>query len=133
MAAAAAAADVSGTGGADSSLRPRRSPCRDLNLSYALADANSPDLPIFGRTAATPLAATPAGPTSWQQQQQQQRQPQLQTPLAQQQGDEDSTGELYSSLIHSNMQGLGRRGAEESTPDTEGEAQIQGGGPLEQL
>lgn len=121
--AAAAAADVCGSGGADSNLRPRRSPCRDLNLSYALADANSPDLPIFGRTAATPLAATPAGATSWQQQQQQ-RQPQLQTPLAQQQGDEDSTGELYSSLIHSNMQGLGRRGAEESTSDTEGESQI---------
>lgn len=108
-------------GGPDS--RPRRSPCRDLNLSYALASANSPDLPIFGRSAATPQAA--ATTTAGLQQHQA-----LETPLAGQYegggggdggaaaADDDSTRELYSSLIHSNLGG--RRGAVDSTPDAEG-------------
>lgn len=36
--------------------RARTSACRDLNLSYALADVSSPDLPIFGQTAAAAAA-----------------------------------------------------------------------------
>jgi hypothetical protein len=91
---------------------------RDLNLSYSLADVNSPDLPIFGRTSATPPAGATAAAAT-----QHRRQQELETPLGQQQGrncEEDSTGELYSSLIHSNMQGMGRSGAECDTQEMEG-------------
>jgi hypothetical protein len=96
------------------------SPCRDLNLAYALSDTNSPDLPIFGRASTTPLTAVPTARGG-----QQQRQHVLETPPVQHQGrgiDADSTGELYSSLIHSNMQGMSRRGAEANTPELEGKA-----------
>jgi len=40
--------------------RARTSACRDLNLSYALADVSSPDLPIFGQTAEAAAAAAAA-------------------------------------------------------------------------
>jgi hypothetical protein len=78
-------------------------------------------MPIFGRPSATPAAAA-AAEHGHQQQQQQQA---LETPpVVQRQArgcEEDSTGELYSSLIHSNMQGMGRRGGAASTPDMEGD------------
>jgi hypothetical protein len=110
-------------GGPDSSDRPSRSPVRDLNLSYALAETHSPDMPIFGRTSATPLSVPPATQGTAQQTPRQQ-QPQQLTPRGQGFGAaaaEDSTGELYSSLIHSNMQGAGCRAGQEGTPEAEGE------------
>lgn len=115
----------------------KRNACRDLSLSYSAADVNSPDLPIFGHTAnnsqqqgSFEAAAHQGVAENLEQQQQQwtcatfeaadaspaaadQMTPQAAARKAAAgndgDGDDDTTGQLYSSLIHSNMQGLTSR------------------------
>eukprot|EP00879_Flechtneria_rotunda_P019846 GHRR01020860.1.p1 GENE.GHRR01020860.1~~GHRR01020860.1.p1 ORF type:complete len:461 (+),score=147.66 GHRR01020860.1:55-1383(+) len=133
--------------------------CRDLSLSFAMADANSPDLPVFGRI--------PASSNNQQQQQglagafpaldsnEVQIGPQHVQPIASGQAaakdwvsdsmliapvsgvapaapegpgakDEDSTGELYSSLIKSNINGLSDRSASQDDMSAEPRALMLG-------
>jgi hypothetical protein len=107
---------------------------RDLDLTYGVDDTQSPDLPIFGRTAAhqsqqqqqqheqgwltgalpsadadqvTPEASATAAAAAYA----------AESPVDAMAGgtaaaagdDEDTTGQLYSSLIHSNMGGMSSR------------------------
>jgi hypothetical protein len=72
----------------------------------------------------TPTASTPAAAAAGQRWQQQQ---QYETPTGRQQqqqrgrsSGEDSTGELYSSLIHSNIHGMDRRAPEAGTGELDG-------------
>jgi hypothetical protein len=121
--------DLHTTGGFSTDDRNRKSTCRDLNLSYGtLSDAASPDLPIFGRTASvTPIASTPAALAAagqrWQQEQYEAPSGRHHHQQQQQRGrssGEDSTGELYSSLIHSNIHGMDRRVPEAGAADMDG-------------
>jgi hypothetical protein len=112
---------------------------RDLSLRYGMDDTQSPDLPIFGRTAAHPsqqqqqgLSAAARDAASAQstdadqmtpdaaansQQNRQHTAAAAGTPVHAKAGgaaaaggdDEDSTGQLYSSLIHCNMDGMSSR------------------------
>jgi hypothetical protein len=103
---------------------------RDLSLTYDLADnTQSPDLPIFGRTAAhasqqqqaqPPAAVDDATAVAYTSADQMTPEAaaaaaSVGTPVNAKAGaaaggdDEDTTGQLYSSLIHSNMDGMSSR------------------------
>ncbi|WIA34718.1 hypothetical protein OEZ86_013029 [Tetradesmus obliquus] len=121
-----------GMGGSQPSTGPvlKQLPAgRDLSLTYGLDDSQSPDLPIFGRaaaahpshhhqqqglTAAACDATADADQTTPDAAASSQQSGQLTAAAAAAKAgaagdDEDTTGQLYSSLIHSNMGGMSSR------------------------
>lgn len=108
----------------------QRSPCRDLSLSLSMAENTSPDLPIFGLAPASSASLSQLQLVQHQQQQQlcdQQRPsstaaadrnaaPEAAAVAGGRGGngtEDDTTGELYSSLIHSNFIGVPRQSGDD--------------------